>query len=58
MHARDVVNIPFGMKHWHGAAQNNWFSHLVEEVPGENSGTEWREPVSEEEFHALDKACY
>ena len=24
----DVVNIPVGVKHWHGAAPDSWFSHL------------------------------
>ena len=34
MTAGDVVNIPAGVKHWHGAAPDSWFSHLVVEVPG------------------------
>ncbi len=29
-----VVNIPVGVKHWHGAAPDSWFSHLAVEVPG------------------------
>ena len=41
----DVVNIPVGVKHWHGAAKDSWFSHLAVEVPGENSSNEWLEPV-------------
>ena len=31
----DVVNIPAGVKHWHGAAPDSWFQHLAIEVPGE-----------------------
>ena len=42
----DVINIPTGVKHWHGAAPDSWFSHLAVEVPGVNSSTEWLEPVS------------
>lgn len=38
-----VVNIPVGVKHWHGAAPDSWFSHLAVEVPGENGSTEWLE---------------
>ena len=49
----DVVNIPAGVKHWHGAAKNSWFSHLAVEVPGENSSNEWLEPVAEEEYRKL-----
>lgn len=45
-----VVNIPAGVKHWHGAAANEWFSHLAVEVPGENTGTEWLEPVDDAQY--------
>ena len=37
----DCINIPTGVKHWHGAAPDEWFSHLAIEVPGENSSNEW-----------------
>lgn len=50
MTAGDVVNIPAGVKHWHGAAPDSWFSHLAVEVPGENTHTEWCEPVSNEDY--------
>ena len=49
----DVINIPAGVKHWHGAAKDSWFSHLAVEVPGENASNEWLEPVSEEEYNKL-----
>ena len=48
-----VVNIPTGVKHWHGAAPDSWFSHLAVEVPGENTGNEWCEPVTDEEYEAI-----
>ncbi|MFR8668437.1 MAG: gamma-carboxymuconolactone decarboxylase, partial [Anaerobutyricum soehngenii] len=35
------------------AAPDEWFSHLAIEVPGENSSTEWLEPVSDEEYRKL-----
>jgi len=54
LRAGDVVNIPVGVKHWHGAAKDSWFSHLAVEVPGENGSNEWFEAVSEEEYTALD----
>lgn len=41
----DVVNIPVGVKHWHGAAPDSWFSHLVVEVPGDETSNEWLEAV-------------
>ena len=49
----DVVNIAPGVKHWHGAAPDSWFSHLAVEVPGENCRSLWCEPVSEEEYRKL-----
>lgn len=51
--AGDVVNIPVGVKHWHGAASDSWFSHLAVEVPGENGSNEWLEAVSDEQYNAL-----
>ncbi len=49
----DVVNIAPGVKHWHGAQKNSWFSHFAIEVPAENGGTEWCEPVTDEEYNKL-----
>jgi 4-carboxymuconolactone decarboxylase len=49
----DCINIPCGVKHWHGAAQNSWFSHLAVEVPGENCRNEWCEPVDDEQYNNL-----
>lgn len=48
-----VINIPTGVKHWHGAASDSWFSHLAIEVPGEAGSTQWCEPVSQEEYSKL-----
>ena len=45
-----VVNIPAGVKHWHGAAQDSWFSHLAIEVPGENKRNEWCEAVNDNQY--------
>ena len=39
----DCINIPVGVKHWHGAAEDSWFSHLAIVVPGEETSTEWLE---------------
>ena len=45
--------IPTGIKHWHGAAPDSWFSHLAVEVPGTNTSNEWLEPVSDEDYSKL-----
>lgn len=49
----DVVTIPANVKHWHGAKENSWFSHLAVEVPGENTSNEWCEKVTDEEYNNL-----
>ena len=49
----DVVNIPAGVKHWHGAAPDSWFSHLAVEVPGVEGSNEWLEPVGDDAYCKL-----
>ena len=51
----DVVNIPAGVKHWHGATADSWFAHLAIEVSGEKTSNEWLEPVTEEEYNKLQE---
>lgn len=50
-----VINIPPNVKHWHGAAADSWFAHLAFSVPGDNTSTEWLEPVSEIEYNKVNK---
>ena len=47
----DVVNIPAGVKHWHGAAPDSQFVHIAV-TPGE---TDWFEPLSDEDYKEADK---
>ena len=49
----DVVNIPAGVKHWHGAAKDSWFAHIALMVPAEGSTHEWLNPVTDEEYNKL-----
>ena len=51
-----VINIPANVKHWHGAAEDSWFSHLAIEVAGENGSNEWLEAVSDEEYRKVNTA--
>lgn len=53
LHAGDVVRIPTGVKHWHGAAKDSWFAHIAIEVAGENTSNEWLEAVSDVEYAKL-----
>lgn len=49
----DVVFIEPGVKHWHGATKDSWFTHLAVEIPSEGGRSEWLEPVSEDAYRAL-----
>lgn len=53
LHPGDVVNIPAGVKHWHGAAADSWFAHLAIAVPGTDTSNEWLEPVSDSDYKLL-----
>jgi quercetin dioxygenase-like cupin family protein len=52
--AGDVVVIPAGTKHWHGATHNSQFTHISVSGPVVDYNTEWLEPVSQEEYDKLD----
>ena len=54
LHAGDVVNIPVGVKHWHGAAKDSWFAHVAITVPGEDVSNDWLEPVDDAQYAALE----
>ena len=54
MQPGDCVNIPAGVKHWHGAAPDSWFSHLAIEVPGENCSNQWLEPVEDVQYNSIE----
>lgn len=53
LHPGDVVYIKPGVKHYHGAAADSWFSHIAVECPGENCSNEWCEPVTDEQYNRV-----
>ena len=53
LHEGDVVTIPAGVKHCHGAKKDCWVSHIAMEGPGKNTSNEWCEPVSDDEYAKL-----
>ena len=58
--AGDIIDIPEGVKHWHGAQKVSWFQHLTTHVAVENSHpecqpNEWLEPVTDEYYDNLSK---
>ena len=58
--AGDIIDIPEGVKHWHGAQKDSWFQHIATHIAVENSQpgsapNEWLEPVSDEEYNKLSE---
>ena len=49
-----VIEIPEGVKHWHGAAKDSWFQHLTyHKDVQEGASNEWLEPVTDELYNAI-----
>ncbi|MCQ2259319.1 MAG: carboxymuconolactone decarboxylase family protein [Bacteroidaceae bacterium] len=52
----DIIDIPEGAKHWHGATANSWFQHLASHVHvGDPESNEWLEPVNDEQYAEANK---
>ncbi|MGN1214560.1 MAG: cupin domain-containing protein, partial [Bacteroidaceae bacterium] len=52
--AGDIIDIPEGVKHWHGATHDSWFQHVATHV--KTSGeeyNEWLEAVCDEDYDKL-----
>lgn len=60
LHAGDIIDIPEGVKHWHGAQADSWFQHIATHVKTteEGEGNEWLEPVSDEEYGKLTSPLF
>lgn len=50
--AGDVVWIEAGVKHWHGAAQNQGMRHLAIAYVKDGKSADWKELVSDAQYHA------
>ncbi|WP_180380741.1 cupin domain-containing protein [Alloscardovia macacae] len=50
MRPGDVYVVRRGVKHWHGAGKNSWFSHIAIT----SGATEWYEPVDEQAYAELE----
>jgi 4-carboxymuconolactone decarboxylase len=48
--AGDVVRIPAGQKHWHGAAPRTSMTHLAMTEHRDGSAVEWLEKVSDQQY--------
>jgi quercetin dioxygenase-like cupin family protein len=50
MKAGDVVTIPPGVEHWHGATQTTGVSHIAIQEAQNGKNVEWLRPVSDPEY--------
>ena len=50
LHKGDVVRIAPDVEHWHGAAPNEWFTHISVATNLPNNKATWLSPVSNEEY--------
>ena len=56
LHAGDIIDIPEGVKHWHGATKDSWFQHLASHIHvGDPESNEWLEPVTDEQYNEANK---
>ena len=56
LHAGDIIDIPEGAKHWHGATKDSWFQHLASHVHvGNPESNEWLEPVTDKQYNEANK---
>ncbi len=50
----DVVWIPPGEKHWHGAAATTALTHIAMQEQLDGRTVDWMEPVSDEQYRAKE----
>ena len=48
----DVVKIAPEVIHWHGAAPDNWFSHIAVETNPATNQVVWLNPVTDEQYRS------
>lgn len=54
--AGDVIRIPPGVKHWHGASPDDAMTHLAISEPIDGRSTEWMELVADSQYRAPARA--
>lgn len=49
-----VIEVPEGVKHWHGAQRDSWFQHLSAPIStAGHQSTEWLDPVEDTYYNRL-----
>lgn len=49
----DVVNIPPGLKHWHGASPDSEFTHIAISTNTQTGIVDWLEPVTDAQYNSF-----
>ncbi len=49
----DVVVIPSGVEHWHGATKNTSLTHIAITNITEKGAVDWLKPVTDEEYNSV-----
>ena len=52
MHQGDVISIPPGLKHWHGAAPTTAMTHIAIQEQLDGKAVDWMEHVTDEQYGA------
>ncbi len=52
MKSSDVVWIPAGVKHWHGATSTNGMSHIAVTHVRDGKNADWMQLVTDQEYEA------
>jgi quercetin dioxygenase-like cupin family protein len=55
LHKGDVVKIPPGAEHWHGAAPDCSLTHIAISPNTDKGSVVWLQPVSDEEYNSIKK---
>lgn len=50
LHKGDVVKIPPGLEHWHGASPHSEFTHIAVNTNTQKGIVEWLQKVTDEEY--------
>ena len=51
----DVVKIPPGAEHWHGASSESGLTHMAISLSTDKGGAVWSQPVTDEEYNHMEK---
>jgi len=49
----DVIKIPPGVKHWHGATADSWLVHIAISTNFDQGPAKWMEPITDKEYNNL-----